>query len=129
MRNFFTIGSFILLIACASIAQPYYYNEVVVQNNTRELIRDVVIRADVSNRMFSCGNIAPGASCSNKFQKREYQNNKLSITWEYRGISRTKNNIMLDVPQHMKSSVPLRGVIAIQPDGSAKVWLEQGVHR
>jgi len=127
MNKFRFVSVFIVILAssCASISKPFYYNEIVVHNNTRDLIRDVEIRAEVSNRMFSCGNIASNARCSNKFPQREYQNNLLSVIWVHNNIKRTKNNIKLEVPAQMDKSIPLRGVLALQEDGSIKVWLEQ----
>lgn len=125
MRSIFLFTSFLVLSSCASISEPYYYNEIVVLNNTRQLIPHVVIRAEKTNNMFGCRNIAPGAKCSNKTKKKEAKNNKLKITWTYNGVERTTGNFKVKTPEHMHKSIPLRAVLALQPDGTVRFWLEQ----
>jgi len=117
--------SFLFLNSCASISKPYYYNEIVVVNNTNQLIPYVVIRAKETQRMFSCRNIAPRAKCSNKTKKKETKNSQLNITWTYNGIERTTGNFKIKIPEHMLKSIPLRGVLALQSNGTVKFWLEQ----
>ena len=125
MRFMFLFMSLFLLSSCASISEPYYYNEIVVLNNTRQLIPHVVIRAEKTNRMFGCRNIAPAAKCSNKTTKKEIKNSKLKITWTYNGVERTTGNFKIKIPQHIHKSIPMRGVLALQSDGTVKFWLEQ----
>lgn len=125
MRFTFLFMSFLFLISCASISKPYYYNEIVVLNNTNQLIPHVVIRAKETQRMFGCRNIAPGAKCSNKTKAKEIKNSKLKITWTYNGVERTTGNFKVKIPENMHKLIPLRGVLALQSDGTVKFWLEQ----
>ena len=125
MRFTLLFMSFLFLISCASISKPYYYNEIVVVNNTNQLIPYVVIRAKETHRMFSCRNIAPGAKCSNKTKKKEAKNSPLKITWTYNGIERTTDNFKIDIPKNILKPIPLRVVLALQSDGTVKIWLEQ----
>ncbi len=125
MRFTFLFMSFLFLNSCASISKPYYYNEIVVVNNTNQLIPHVVIRAKETHRMFGCRNIAPRAKCSNKTKKKEVKNNQLKITWTYNGVERTTGNFKVKIPEHMLKSIPMRGVLALQSDGTVKFWLDQ----
>ena len=117
-----------LLTSCALVSEPYYYNELVVINHTGDLIRNVAVKADKSNRIFKCSNIAPRAKCSVKFPNRKYLNNPLSITWIFNNIEKTKGNFKLNVPQHLQKSIPIRGILSIQLDGTVKIWFEQSKH-
>lgn len=119
---FITIS--LLLSACSSINESYYYNELVVLNHTNELIRNVSVIASDSNRIFKCSNIAPRAFCSDSFKKRKYLQRPLSISWTFKNVTNKKENIILLVPHNIEKSSPLRGVLSIQLDGSVKVWLE-----
>lgn len=125
MRFTFLFMSILFLNSCASISKPYYYNEIVVVNNTNQLIPNVVIRAKETRRMFSCKNIAPRAKCSNKTKKREVKNSHLKITWTYNGVERTTDNFKVKIPEHMLKSIPMRGVLSLQSDSTVKFWLEQ----
>lgn len=125
MRFTLLFASLFLLLSCASISKPYYYNEIVVLNNTQQLIPHVVIRAKETQRMFGCRNIAPGAKCSNKTKSKKIKNSKLKITWTYNGAERTTGNFKITIPENMLKSIPLRGVLALQSDGTVKFWLEQ----
>ena len=125
MRYTFLFACLFLLSSCASISKPYYYNEIVVLNNTQQLIPHVVIRAKETQRMFGCRNIAPEAKCSNKIKKIEAKNSPLKITWTYNGAERTTSNFKIKIPENMLKSIPLRGVLALQSDGTVKFWLEQ----
>jgi hypothetical protein len=55
------------LSSCAALGPSFSYNEVIVLNLARVAVRDVVISAMDSGRMFSCGNIAALGICANKF--------------------------------------------------------------
>ena len=125
MQFMFLFTSLLLLSSCASIGEPYYYNEIVVLNNTNQLIPHVVIRAKETHRMFGCRNIAPTAKCSNKIKKKEVKNSPLKITWTYNGIERTTDNFKIDIPKNILKPIPLRVVLALQSDGTVKFWIEQ----
>ena len=116
----------LLLSACASSYEsPYFYNEILIINNSREMIQDVSIRAGESGRMFSCGNIAPRGICSDKFPRRRYMKIPITIAWVFGGIARQTDDFVLEVPATFDSNLILRGVLEITPRGSISAYFEQ----
>jgi hypothetical protein len=120
------IGS---LLACSTSTLPdYYYNEIVIHNKTSKPVRNVAIRVPNTNAVFSCGYIAPGSFCSNKFQKRKYLGNPIKISWEFHDNKRTSDEFVLKLPTGLQENVPFRGVLDITPDGRITTYVEQDRH-
>ena len=117
--------SLVILTSCAVIQQPYYMNEIVVKNSTNTMLVDVKIQSEVTGRMFRCGNVAPGAQCSDSFSASKYEQNKIRIDWVYNKQQRAKTHFQPEVPEYLSKSIPLRGVLEIKPDGAFAVYFEQ----
>lgn len=116
----------LLLSSCATSYDPlYFYNEILVINKSRELIRDVTIGAVETNRMFSCGNIAPLGICADKFPMRQYMKSPIRIAWVFGSFARQTDEFVLEVPATFVIEFPLRGVLEIQPDGSLSAYFQQ----
>ncbi len=125
-KNYLILIAGLLLSACATSYNPtYHYNEILIVNNSRDLIQDVTISASKSGRQFSCGNIAPLGICSDKFPRRRYEQNPIQINWVFGGSARQTSEFVLEVPATMHTSLPLRGVLSIAPDGSISTYFEQ----
>ena len=103
----------------------YTYNEVVVLNKSRTLVRDVTISATESGRVFSCGNIAPRGICSNKFRPQPYQGSPIQIAWVIGSGRRHSKTIKLELPDSFVSELPMRGVLVIDGQGGIKAYLQQ----
>jgi len=115
-----------LLSACGTVVKPvYYYNEIVVRNSTFYPVKDVEIRANRTNKVFKCSNIAPRASCSDTFPKRKYQGNPIKITWVYHDRKKETKEFVLAIPESMDRTIPLRGVLEIKSDGTIATYYEQ----
>lgn len=114
-----------LLFSCAVDFQPYYLNEIAVRNNTKSILENVRLQSEATGRMFRCGNIAPGAQCSDSFTARPYQSNRISISWMYDGRLRKETHFLPEIPETMNRASPLRGVLEVKPDGSFTVYFEQ----
>ena len=115
-----------LLSACATAYNPsYYYNEVLIINNSRQLVQDVSVVASESGRTFSCGNIAPLGICSNKFPRRRYLNSPIQITWVFGNVTHQTREFVLEVPATMSIAFPLRGVLEISKNGSISAYFKQ----
>ena len=116
----------LLLSACATGYNPtYHYNEILVVNNSKQLIQDVTISASETGRQFSCGNIAPLGICSDKFPNRRYEQSPVQITWVFGSSARQTREFVLEVPATMSIELPLRGVLAISPNGNISAYFEQ----
>jgi hypothetical protein len=112
--------------SCATMSGPTYtYNEVVVLNQSRAPVQDVLISATESGRVFSCGNIAPHGICSNKFRPQPYQGNPLQITWVMGSGRRQSKTIELKLPKSFVTELPMRGVLVIDSQGAIEAYLQQ----
>ena len=116
----------LLLSSCATGYEPqYFYNEILVINNSRELIQDVRISAEATGRSFSCGNIAPLGICSNKIPRRQYMKSPITLAWVFDNTTRKTEEFVLEVPATMSTEYPLRGVLEISPQGSISAYFQQ----
>jgi hypothetical protein len=115
-----------LLSSCATLQGPsYYYNEVVVLNQSRTVVRDVEILSTESGRVFSCDNIAPRGICSNKFQPQLYRGSPVQIAWAIGDGSRRDEIVELELPADFVPEIPLRGVLVIGARGAISAHLQQ----
>lgn len=116
----------LIMSACTSPPVPdYYYNEIVVRNNTSTPVSGVSIRVPNTNAVFSCSHIAPNGECSNKFRKRKYLGNPITISWTYLSNRKTKSEFVLNLPADLHTDRPFRGVLEITKDGMIKHYIEQ----
>jgi len=126
MKQQATIIVLFILSACTSPPEPdYYYNEIVVRNKTESPVSGVAIRVPNTNAVFSCSHIAPNGECSNKFRKRKYLGNPITISWTYRSNRKTKSEFVLNLPADLHPDTPFRGVLEITKDGMIKHYIEQ----
>lgn len=127
MKRMTTLLAFgILSSACATSYNPSYsYNEVLIINNSKELIEDVTISSSETGRSFSCGNIAPLGICSDKFPQRRYQQTPIQVSWIFGGNARQSEEFVIEVPATMSTGRPLRGVLEISPEGELAARFEQ----
>lgn len=125
-KSVITIVIVLLGSACATSYQASYsYNEILVVNNSSELVQDVTIEVVDTGRMFSCGNIAPRGICSNRFGKRRYERNPIQISWSIGDASSKTESFVVEVPATFYPGIALRGVLKIAPDGSVSAYFEQ----
>jgi hypothetical protein len=119
------LSAAILLASCASGYKPQYHiNEIVVVNNSREVVRDVSIRSSASGRMFACGNIAPLGICSDRFPRRNLAEGPVLVEWSLGGV-RGNATLPAEVPASFATGLVVRGVLEINADGSVAGRFEQ----
>jgi hypothetical protein len=118
-----------LLASCATTppVPAFSYNEVVIVNRLRVAVQNVTLQAAETNRVFSCGNIAPRGICSNKFPERPYYGDPIRVSWQVAGGRGYNRQIGLQLPESFKPELPLRGVLVIAAQGSLSAFLEQEV--
>ena len=125
-KNSWAVVFGLMSSSCATMSgSTYTYNEVVVLNQSRAAVRDVLISATESGRVFSCGNIAPRGICSNKFPPQPYQGSPLQITWVIGGGRRQSKTIELELPASFVAELPMRGVLVIDGQAAIKAYLQQ----
>ena len=121
------LGIGVLASACAtgSYEPGYSYNEILIVNNSRELVRDVTITGQETGRSFSCTSIAPLGICSDRFPQRRYQETPIQVSWAF-GKSASKTAVfLLEVPATLSTGLPLRGVLEISPEGEISAYFDQ----
>ena len=118
----------LLLASCSTTfnaIDSYHYNEILIVNNSRALIRDVTISAGAGGRSFSCSNIAPLGICADKFPRRRYMRSPIQIAWIFGNAARQTREFVLEVPATFHTSLALRGVLEISAEGSISAFFEQ----
>ncbi len=115
-----------LLTACATIEQPHYlYNEIRVENNSRQILKGLSIHVPATGAEFSCGNIAPLGLCANQFGARPYRHNPIVIEWSYGNRQRQTNEFVVPVPTNYAVEIPLQGVVEVSRNGEMQVYFLQ----
>lgn len=123
--RFPVIATVLTLSACASAYKPQYsLNEIVIVNNTREIIADVTIRSTDSGRVFACGNVAPLGICTDRFPARRVTGGPVLIEWNLGG-QRGERTLPAEVPAFFATGRAVRGVVEFNPDGSIDARFEQ----
>jgi hypothetical protein len=121
----------LVLSACAAgttrnnYGPIYTYNEVLIINNSQELIRNVTIRSGGTGSVFSCDNIAALGVCSNRFGRRPYTSAPFSVEWVFGDSTRKTHEVGIKVPAYNSPSVPLRAVLEVSPQGEISAYFEQ----
>lgn len=116
----------VFLTACQSLVKnDYYFNGIVVRNNTDESLFKVKIKVEETQAIFSCGNIPPRAMCSNEFPKRKYLGHPVQITLTDHNAKRTTDTFILKVPKRFDAAIPLMGVLEVNKGGMIKPYFEQ----
>ena len=115
-----------LLAGCAGLQGPAYtYNEIVIVNQSRVPVRDVVVAATESGKLFSCANIAPRGICSNEFQPQTYRGDPIQVSWVVGDARRRNATIELTLPTSFVAELPMRGVFVISDRGDISAYLQQ----
>lgn len=118
----------LLLSACATGSgggPPYTYNQILIVNNSKELIQEVTISSAVNGRSFSCGNIAPLGICSNRTGKRHFKEGPIQIDWVFGNNALRTDQFTLTVPPYYSLGLALQVVIEISPQGEISAQLKQ----
>ena len=115
-----------MLSACATSYQPtYFFNRILVNNNSDQVIREIAIKATVNGRAFSCTNVAPYGFCENKFPRRRYEYNPIEISWELGDSVKRTQQVTIPVPASFSIDLVLWGEVNINTDGSITAQFKQ----
>jgi hypothetical protein len=128
LKNYILLTLALLLSACASGSgggPPYIYNQILIVNNSKELIQEVTVSSAVNGRSLSCGNIAPLGICSNRTGKRHYKEGPFQIDLVFGNNAPQTVQITLTVPAYYTTGRPLQVVFEISAQGEISAHLEQ----
>lgn len=120
---------FIFVITACAVIPPsdddYYFNEIIILNNAKVAVTNVIIKVDKTRMVFKCGYIAPKGECSNKFRKRKYLGNPVSLKWSFLQKEYSADQLILDIPEGFLKNKMIKGVLEINDNGSIKPYLKQ----
>ncbi len=126
MKKLILAGAVLAVTACASNSRPEYkINEILLVNNSRELLREVTVSVPSTGRSFGCGSVAPLGICGNRIPRRRYEYNPIRVEWTFGNRSRSTDEFVIPVPATFYTGLPLRAVLAVSPDGSIEAYFEQ----
>ena len=126
MKKYLLTGFVLIVSACASTHRPsYIYNEVLVINNSNELLREVTITVPSTGRSFGCGNVAPLGICANRFGKRPYQYNPIQVEWTYGNTQRKSDEFVIEVPAYFSPGNSMRAVFDVSAEGDMSAYFDQ----
>ena len=128
LKKYEVIAISLLLSACATGTDHgprYSYNEILIINNSKELIQNVTIRSADTDRFFSCDNIAALGICTNRFARRTYKQRPFSVDWVFGDRAQQTVEVTLKVPAYNSPGEPLRGVLEVSPQGAITAYFEQ----
>ena len=112
------------LLESLRAAAPRPVREIVIVNNTRQIIGDVTIRSTASGRVFACGNVAPLGICTDRFPTRRLSDGPLLVEWNLGG-RRGERTLPADVPSTFATGLVVRGILEFNPDGTVEGRFEQ----
>lgn len=126
IKRLFLAGLALLASACATSFEPtYIYSEVLVVNNSSEVLSDVRVTLTGIDRRFDCGDIVALGVCSKRFGKRRYQYEPLLIEWAAGGGPRRSDELVIEVPLTFSTGAALRAVLAVSETGVMTAYFEQ----
>jgi hypothetical protein len=128
MKYYILLALVLLLSACATGSgqgPPYTYNQILIVNNSKELIQEVTISSTATDRSFSCGNIAPLGICSNRTGKRHFKEGQFRIDWVFGNNAPRSDQLTLTVPAYYSVGLALQVVFEISSQGEISAHLEQ----
>jgi hypothetical protein len=105
--------------------KDFYYNEIVIQNKSSDIIRDVTIKVEKTGRIFRCSIIAPYGNCSNSFKKKKYHGNLAIVTWTNRNKKILTEEVQLSIPENFNHDKLIKGVLEINRNGEINPYLMQ----
>jgi len=132
MKETIIVAVALLLSACATgsnLGPSYVYEEIFVENNSKQPIRNLTIRVagsgDGAEKVFSCENIIPLGKCQGRFTQRPYKEGRFIVDWVSADSDRQTADIEVKVPAYSSPGTPLRVVFPISPEGVMSAYFER----
>ena len=115
--------------AAAKQDSPYTYNELLIVNNSEDLIRSVTVRAADTDRVTSCYNVPALGVCAKRFGRRRYTQAPFSVDWILGNNPRETSEFVIEVPAYNSPGVSLRVVFEFSSKGAISAHVDQSSRR
>ena len=116
----------LLLSSCASMEQEvYYFDEITIRNKSLGNVTDVKIKVEKTGMVFSCSFIPSKGECSNKFRKRQYLGNPVTLSWVFNNGRKLTRTVQSTLPKDAKATKMLKGMMEIDGHGRVNPYLYQ----
>ena len=116
----------VLTAACVTGYNPtYYFNEIQVVNLSGATISKVNLRFSGSDKTLSCDEVAKNALCHDRFSKRRYPQQVIDLSWTHGDGSQKSQQLTPGIGAYYSPGRPLRLMLEINEDGSAKPLIKQ----
>ena len=101
----------------------------VIKNLTRTDVSNVKIQVEKLKGVFTCNIILADSFCSNGFRERNYENNKITISWAGKNQHHTIGPITINMSQALteinkNDNKPYTAVIELQNEGAFDAYFE-----
>lgn len=113
-------------LACVTGYNPrFHFNEIQVVNLSTGMIEDVGVVFVGSPKTLGCDEVARHAMCADRFGRRYYPQQGIELSWTHTDGSRRSDIFSPLIPATYNAAFPLRIVIEVNANGSAKAFYEQ----
>ena len=127
MKMLTVLAASIFVTGCVSggYNPSYRFNELQVHNLSGSKIEDVSIRVVGSEKAVQCDEVAPNATCHERFNYRRYPQQGIELSWIHLDGNRRTETFNPQIPATFYSSFPLRIVMEVDTDGAVNPFYEQ----
>lgn len=116
------------LTACNALnttKAPLVMDELIILNNSYRDMKNVEIRVERVNRVFTCSNILSKAFCSNRFSPRDYQENAITIAWLDNKTQQKAGPLVVKKPADYNPNTTYTAVVELDAGGEYNAYFKQ----
>lgn len=96
-----------------------------MRNKSTSNVHDVKIKVEKTGLVFLCSFIPPKGECSNKFKKRKYLGNPITLSWQYNNGVKSTKVVRLKLPEKASTTKTLKGMLEVDYYGMIHPYLYQ----
>jgi len=116
----------VLTSACATGFNPrYYYSDIEIDNLTGETLRNVRVQVGPGGRVLECAEVTKDRICQQRIGKHLYPKAEVRLSWQTEDGRQMSAQENPSVPLTLVYSQPIRLMMEIAADGSAKFYFKQ----
>ena len=128
MKGTLLVAAVIMLSACATgknHGPTFSYNEITVENNSQETVKNLSIRVAGTDQVYECGDIAALRVCSQRFARHKITETPFTVDMGFGDKERQTVEIPMSVPAYSAPGLAQRAIFEISPQGEITARFEQ----